>query len=642
MALLTSLNSALTGLRAAMTALQTTGHNVSNAATPGYSRQRVELVAQRPLDSTRFQIGSGVAVQRIARIIDQSLELALRGAAASLSDLGARAETLQRLEGLIGALSGSDIGARIDRLFDAVQEFAARPEDVSTRSQVLAAADGLARTLNQTALRIRETRAQLNGEVRTTVAEINRIADGIAELNAQIVSSENAGASPGTANDLRDRRDLLLRQLSDLIAVSAVETSTGEVNVLAGSAFLVFAGRANDLSTTDAVDRGVLVSTPVFADGSLPFTVTEGRLRGLIESRDGILGGAQASLDVLANALAFEFNRVQSTGQGLERFTDLTGLHAMPGSAVAVAVEGRVTLSSASTNTITDSSLVGLANPTGRMVQILSGANTLETRRIASFDAATGTIFLDRPLAQPAAAGDRIQIKEYPFPVVNGSFQLVITNELTGTQQAFTINVDLDKVAPADTTLAGIVAQINAVTPLVADVTASLTPDGRLRLQSTSPTVRFNFANDTSGFLAAAGMNAFFAGSLASDISVNPTLAQNPRLLSGARSNAPGDNTNALAFAALRDLAVMGGTSTFEDFYQTFVGGVGVRASDAKNRFETQALLAGQLENQRERISGVNLDEEAVNMIQFQRMFQASARFVSVIDDLLDTLINGI
>jgi flagellar hook-associated protein 1 FlgK len=200
------------------------------------------------------------------------------------------------------------------------------------------------------------------------------------------------------------------------------------------------------------------------------------------------------------------------------------------------------------------------------------------------------------------------------------------------------ITVDLDKLAPADTTFSGIVAQIDAL----ANIAATLTSDNKIRLQSGSSDIRFSFAHDTSGFLAAAGLNAFFSGSTADDLAVNPSLAQNTKWLSGAQSNPTGDNANALAFIALRDLASIDGTTTFEDFFQGVAGDVGVQTAAFKGRFENQALLAQQLENQRERISGVNIDEEAVHMIQFQRAFQASARFIGVIDDLLDTLINGI
>ena len=124
---------------------------------------------------------------------------------------------------------------------------------------------------------------------------------------------------------------------------------------------------------------------------------------------------------------------------------------------------------------------------------------------------------------------------------------------------------------------------------------------------------------------------------------MNPALRADPSKLSAARSNVPGDNANALALTALRDaLVVAEGTLTFEDFYQGIVGALAIDTAMARDRLEGQQLLFEQLSNERQRISGVNIDEEAVQMITFQRAFQASARFIATLDDLLATLIEGL
>lgn len=636
MTLFSSLHTGLTGLQATMAALQTTGHNIANASTPGFSRQRVDLQAQRPLELPRFQVGRGVTLAGVSRIVDQGVEQRLRDSQAVLSSLGARSETLDRLEALYGALSGVDLGEQMNRLFAAIQDFSLNPEDLSTRREVLGSATTLAQSLNFLDRRIREFRGQLNGDVKTTVDDVNRITRELADLNRHIVASEHAGLDNGDANDLRDRRGVLLRELSDLIRITAVESTNGDVNVLAGSAFLVFGTEAFDVTTTESADNGVLVDTPVFSNRAAALAVEGGRLQGLIEGRDEVLGQASRDLNVLAQAVAFEFNRVQSTGQGLERFGDLTSLRSVQDVALELALEGSVT-SASTLDTLTDASLIGITDPTGRTLQVLSGQDVLETRRITGFDPTTGTLFFDRPLPKPLAIGDRYQIKELPFPVVNGSFDVVVTNEVTGVQQSFAITIDLDRIG-ADTTWNDVVTQLN----LVPNLAATLTSDNHIRIRSGSNDVRFSFARDTSGFLAAAGLNAFFTGATAGDVAVNDALSVSPELLSGALSNRPGDNAGALAFGALRDLAVTDGGATFEDFYRGIVGGLGVQAGEYKNRFETQGFLAQQLENQRERISGVNIDEEAVHMIEYQRAFQASARFIGVIDDLLNTLINGI
>ena len=242
------------------------------------------------------------------------------------------------------------------------------------------------------------------------------------------------------------------------------------------------------------------------------------------------------------------------------------------------------------------------------------------------------------------ALNDRFQIGELNFPVVNGSFQVVVTNELSGSQTSTTITVDLDKSMAAgptitDSTLTAIVAQLNTVDP---SITASITVDGRLNLTSSNNNVRFSFKNDTSGFLAATGMNTFFTGINAPTMGINRDLQANPALLSAGQTNNPGDNSNAVLLSNLRNLPVVLGNATFEETVQSMFGTLGSLTAESIDRLDNQSLISQQLDNQRQRISGVNVDEEATNMIIFQRAFQASARLIVVVDRLLETLINTV
>jgi flagellar hook-associated protein 1 FlgK len=157
--------------------------------------------------------------------------------------------------------------------------------------------------------------------------------------------------------------------------------------------------------------------------------------------------------------------------------------------------------------------------------------------------------------------------------------------------------------------------------------------DGRRQIVSAMDNIRFSFRDDTSGFVGAMGLGGFFTGTTSSDIGLNAELRANPRLLAAATSNNPGDNTNSQRMLGIRNQAVVLGQSTLEDFYEGVVGSLGVRTAEFKDRLENTRLLNQQLENQRQRISGVNVDEEATNMIQHQRAFQATARFIAVVGD---------
>ncbi len=635
MALLTSLNTAISGLNAAMAALQTTGHNIANASTPGYSRQRVNLAPRRPQDMVSYQIGRGVDVRNVQRVVDVALESRLREASADLGEIGTRSNMLQRVESLLNAMDDSDLGGQISNFFNSIQDWSGAPDDSSARSTVLQSGQTLSETFHYFSEQVRILREQSNDEISVTVDEVNRLTGEIAELNSSALMAEKGGLEAGAANDIRDRRDLLARELSGLIGSTAHETQTGEMNVMVGSAFLVFGQQAYDLTTNETVVDGLLVETPVFANGAATVSNPGGTLGGLVDSRDTLLRNIQQEMDVLAHSMITQFNRVQSTGQGLERFDFLTSTGSMSDASLPVAIAGTVT--SASTRTsINDTSLIGATNITGREVLILSGENVLEKRVITDFDSINGTIFFDGELPADMTIRDQFQIGELDFQVTNGSFNFVVTNELSGSQQSFNIEVDLDGIG-TDTSLNDIVTAINNALP----GSTSIQPDGRLRIDSPTQDVRFHFSNDTSGFVAAMGLNTFFNGSDAESIEVNNALFTNPNLLSQGQSASEGDNTNVLAFATLRAEGVVSGQS-FEDFYHAMAGDLGSQSREMQNRTENQALIAQQMDNQRQRVSGVNVDEEAVKMLEYQRAYQASARFISVVDKVLESLFNGI
>lgn len=645
MTLFNALTTAVSSLQAQTAALQTTAHNIANANTPGFSRQRVELQTGRPNDFVSFQIGTGVRLKRIQRIVDATIEMRMRNAASSLGNLGVQNNSLEKLESILSALREGDLSSTFARFFDSLQTLANNPADFSARSIVVESGKDLADRFNFIGNEIRNLRESINDEVIVTVDEVNRLTDEIALLNQDIVSMENAGQDSGAANDLRDRRELLVKELSELVQVRTVETANGGLNVLAGSNFLVFGSQSFDVTTTSTVEDGTIISTPVFAGGTGLFQVNDGKLKGLIDSRDAILRDIQRDIDVLSWTFISEFNKVQSTGQGLKRFTDLSSADGLSSASQVIAINGSVTSLGVTNNTVIDSSLVGFPSLVGRKLLFLSGQNQLEERTITAFDSTNGTITFDKALPKTQAVGDRFHVSSLDFGVTNGSFKLVVTNELTGVQDTFTVNIDLDKSLAAgpvvtDTTLNDIVTQINTFMP--GTISASATTDNKLRIQSSQSNTTFSFSEDTSGFLAAIGMNSFFNGKRANSMALNPLLSSDPNLLSAALSNNAGDNSNMLRMLDLRNAKLVKGSSSFEDFYQGVVGRAAVLQSQTNDRFQNQQLINEQISNQRQRISGVNLEEEAIKMLTIQRAFQASARMITAVDEVMRILLGSV
>ncbi|MEK7865877.1 MAG: flagellar hook-associated protein FlgK [Planctomycetota bacterium] len=642
MNLFSSLGLGLSSLNASQAALQTTGHNIANATTPGYHRQRVEQVSRRPQDFGNIQIGQGVEIARVRRIVDDVLNQSLRNAQADAGSLGVRRQILERVEALVNEFSDADLSTAFTEFFDSLQKLADRPEDGSTRREVVEKGSQLADIFNQFGEELRDTRETVNDDIRARVGDANRILTELAELNSQILQAENGGFDIDAANDLRDRQDLLLQELSGIVDVRTVKTSNGAVQVLAGSDFLVTDVQAFTLETTQTVDRDNTIDTVHIRETGARLTLNGGELAGLVEVRDGSLGRLIDDVNELAGQFAYALNQIHVEGSGLSRYTTLTSTEqvAQPSITTApIAVNGTIA------NVTSDLSIIdptlgafGVNTLVGLDFVMTSGPNEGQRRRVTANDG-TGAVQFDRPFDVPLTAGETFQITSLPFVIRNGSFQVRVTNEVTAVTTTFTVPVDIDKILP-DSTLTSIAASIDGIP----GITASITNTNRLQITSDSPsTDTFSFGEDTSGFLAAIGLGTFFSGSTARSIAVNPVIDRDPSLVAAGRSTSAGDNSNAAAMVALREERVFsGGTLTVEEFLQSFVSDVGSQTASLRDRSESQELLVQQLSNQRQRLSGVNLDEEAVDLITFQRTFQASARFIGVIDELLATLIQTV
>jgi flagellar hook-associated protein 1 FlgK len=221
---------------------------------------------------------------------------------------------------------------------------------------------------------------------------------------------------------------------------------------------------------------------------------------------------------------------------------------------------------------------------------------------------------------------------------VDGSFEINVIDSL-GNIITTVITVDLDGVGPDDS-LTDLAANID----LVANINASVSVDNQLVITA-DPTYSFVFSNDTSDVLAAIGSNTFFSGSDASDIAVNPLIVNDLNMIAASLSTDPqdtGDNRNALAMAALQDTPVLNsGTATLNDYYGETIGNLAVTTRRTSAEAVISESFRLNVDRRREEVAGVNLDEEAANLTRFQRGYQASARVFTVIDELLDTLING-
>ncbi len=302
------LNTGLKALLAAQYALNTVGQNIANASTPGYSRQRVELAASHPLRQRGLMLGNGVEVRGITRTIDQLLERRILGQIQVGGSLAAQLGTAQEIEGLFGEPGGFGLGGAIDGLFAGFNQLAGNPADPILRTAAVQAGVDLASRFSQLDKSLTNLEGEVGRELGILAQQVNQIAHAVAGLNGEISQAEAAGLE---ANDLRDQRQELLKNLASLADINTQEDETGAVRVLVAGNVLV----NRETSRTMSIDRDPSGKPRVAIQGVGGFVPLQGgRMGGLLNLRDGFVPGLLTRIDGLAKNLILAVNRIHSQG----------------------------------------------------------------------------------------------------------------------------------------------------------------------------------------------------------------------------------------------------------------------------------------------------------------------------------------
>lgn len=325
---------------------QVAGHNVANAATPGYSRQRAELAARLPFWANPGMIGTGVEALGVSQLRDGLVEARLQGALGEQGFSDGLQQVLQTAQAALGVGEQDALQQALGRFFDSWSDLAAAPENQAVRQQVLAAAGRLGSTFASVRGHLQDTRAGLDDQVQGLVGEIQQRLDQIAQLNREIRLNETPGVQ---ANDLRDRRQQLANEVAERLGVVSFSDDEGNLNLmLAGGGVLVEGQQAASLATVaDAGNDGLLAVELRLGSGAVRRldAGAGGRLGGLLQARDGDLRQAVSDLDQLAFDLANGVNAVHRGGVGLDGlggrdlFSPLAGAG---GAAAALVLDGAV------------------------------------------------------------------------------------------------------------------------------------------------------------------------------------------------------------------------------------------------------------------------------------------------------------
>lgn len=296
------------------TSLQTVAHNIANKSTEGYSRQRVEVLTNEPVSEGKLQIGMGARAALVTRVNNPWLEKQMQREGMTMGYEDARADSLGRVEQIYNEQSNKGLNQYIGDFFNSFREFSSNPESQVSRTMVRESAMGLVKDFGRVSAQLHEVQTDLDGQLSTSVAEVNQLTREISSLNERIQSVEIQGVP---ANDERDRRDVALKKLGEKININWGESKDGIVTVTAGNTALLVSGTTqNDLKVMPAGTGGRL--DVFFMGSSNPVNITEqitgGRMGGAIEVRDHIIEGLLDNVDHLAYTLATEVNKAHIEG----------------------------------------------------------------------------------------------------------------------------------------------------------------------------------------------------------------------------------------------------------------------------------------------------------------------------------------
>ncbi|HEU0197040.1 MAG TPA: flagellar hook-associated protein FlgK [Nevskiaceae bacterium] len=528
----------LSGLEAAQTAINTTGNNVSNVATPGYTEEVTQL-ADAP-------DGDGVTVTGVQRQVNPFITAELNASQSQSSSLTTHQNQIQQVDQLFSSSSAS-LATGLQGFFSAVSQYAQSPSTAAARQGVIGAANSLATEFQAAGQTLNSMAGSLNGQIGASVKQINTLSSQIASLNQQITTSE--GSNPQPPNALLDQRDELVSQLSQQVGITTVQQSDGSYTVALGNGQPLVAGsKGFALTTLPAASNGSTAIGYANAAGvavELPDSdVTGGALGGLIQFRDQSLQPTQGQLGALAVGFAEAINQAQAAG-----FT-------------SAGTAG------------------GPMFATGTPMVLANTDNTGTASLSGTYD--------------PATAG-----------------------ALTGDDYALTYNGTGFNVTDLDTG---------------ATSTASIAAGNTVSLAGTTLTIS-NPADLASG-------DSFELQSTREGASNFATLITSPSSLAPASaSGGSGNNQAALALENIQNQNVIGGSATPAQAYAALVSQVGNQASGVATDLTTQQAITQQLTQDQQSYSGVNLDQEAMNLSLYQQYYEADTKVIAAGQAVLQTLL---
>jgi flagellar hook-associated protein 1 len=618
-------------LQAFQTAINTTSNNIANASTPGYDVENANLTEAVPQSNGTATVGSGVEVSGISRAFSQAAANQLNTSQSTLAQLTATQNYSTEIDNDFGTNLGG-LSTAIQSFYSAASTVANDPTSTASRQALLSNAQGVASSFQSASSQLNQLNTDVNSRITSDVTQINSISSAIANLNQQIETStaQNGGQAP---NELLDQRDQQISNLSQLVGVTTTTQSDGAVNVFIGNGQpLVLEDQSQTLKTIpNQFNASQLEIGSSTAAGSISSQITSGDLGGLLEARSQVINPALSQLGQIATTLSQTVNAQQA--QGLDSNGNIGAAIFAVGAPTATASSANTDNTSA-TVSVNAGGLGGLSADT-YVLGFHAGAFTLTDQTTGSNvnftaggTAAAPTITANGvtiTLSGTPAAGDQFLIQ--PTANAASTFTTVLTDpSKIAAAGAF-------QTAASDTNTGS--GAISSGTVLNAANPALLTA---ATIAFTSPTTY----TINGGAAQTLGANGAIADN-GWQVSITGTPAAGDSFTVQSNAGATGNNTNALALAAGQSTGVLsGGTVSVTGAASALITNLGSQAQQINTAQAAQTAINTQASNTVQSVSGVSLDQEAANLLQWQNAYQAAAQAMAIGNTLFTTLIDSV
>jgi flagellar hook-associated protein 1 len=632
----------VSALNAAQAGLATTSNNIANANTPGYSREQIIQTQMLPQNTGSGFIGQGVSVATVQRQYDQFLGAQVLAAQTQSSNLNTQLGLSQQVSNLLGDASGG-LTPTLQDFFTAVNGVSNAPQSVPARQAMIGSAQTLVnrfQSLNQNLSQIRDS---LNGQISDSVTQINSYAKQISALNDQIVQLQASNPSQ-QPNALLDQRDQLVNQLSQQIRVSTIKQSDGSMNVYIGNGqSLVLGNQATTLQAVASPTDPTALQV-AYANNGTVIPIQQSSLQG--GSLGGYLSFRQTVLDPAVNALGrIAMGFVDTFNQQQQKGTDLNGAL---GASMFTSAVPRVTPSSGN---VGNGALTATVNSTSA----LTGHDysvQFDGTNYTVYDTTSNAAVQSFTPAQ-LAAGQTLTGTGVTLQLTAGSVANVAGDSFLVRPTADgASNIALNITDPARIAASAPIASNAPTTNLGTGTIAAASVSGGLPLNpNLQQPVTITFNNPPTSFnVTGTGTGnptnvAYTAGAAISyngwTTQISGTPSAGDTFTVTQNTNATADGSNILQMAALQTTnTLVNGTTSYQGAYAQLIAQVGTQTNQLTATSQAQTSLLTQVTNSQQAVSGVNLDEEAANLLRYQQAYQAAGKAMQIANTMFDTILN--